>query len=134
MVADRAPGALERSETGMGGAHRGRIRVLVADEFALFRQAVRIVLEREADLDVVAEAGSSSDVVVEGERTRPDVALLGVSSSTLDGVAVSAATMRERVPSCRVIVLTDDRMMRRCALRSRPARRATSRRPSPWRS
>ena len=82
----------------MGGAHRGRIRVLVADEFALFRQAVRIVLEREADLDVVAEAGSSSDVVVEGERTRPDVALLGVSSSTLDGVAVSAATMRERVP------------------------------------
>ena len=91
----------------MGGAHRGRIRVLVADEFALFRQAVRIVLEREADLDVVAEAGSSSDVVVEGERTRPDVALLGVSSSTLDGVAVSA-TMRERVPSCRVIVLSDD--------------------------
>ena len=63
------------------------------------------------------------DVVVEGERTRPDVALLGVSSSTLDGVAVSAATMRERVPSCRVIVLTDDPEMRRCALRSRPARR-----------
>ena len=89
----------------MAGSQAERIRVLIADEFALFRQAVRIVLDREADLDVVAVTGWGSDAVVEGERTRPDVALLGRSFS-LDGVALTA-TMRERVPSCRVIVLTD---------------------------
>jgi DNA-binding NarL/FixJ family response regulator len=90
----------------MAGSQAERIRVLIADEFALFRQAVRIVLDREADLDVVAVTGWGSDAVVEGERTRPDVALLGRSFS-LDGVALTA-TMRERVPSCRVIVLTDE--------------------------
>lgn len=90
----------------MAGSQAERIRILIADEFALFRQAVRIVLDREADLDVVAEAGWGSDAAVEAERTRPDVALLGASSS-LDGAALTA-TMRERVPSCRVIVLTDE--------------------------
>ena len=89
------------------GTQQRPIRVLIADEHALFRHAVRIVLEREVDLHVVAEAGSGSAVVVEGERTRPDVALLGASPTRRDGLSVTT-TMRERVPSCRIIVLTDE--------------------------
>jgi DNA-binding NarL/FixJ family response regulator len=83
------------------------IRVLVADEHALFRQAVRIVLEREDDLSVVAEAQSGSDAVSEAERVRPDVALLPARSPRFDGLAATAA-IRDRLPSCRVIVLTDE--------------------------
>lgn len=84
-----------------------RIRVLIADEHALFVQAVRVVLEREPDLHVVAEARGGSDAVVEGERTRPDVALIGASLATRDG-SPAADTLRRRVPSCRVLVLTDE--------------------------
>ena len=83
------------------------IRVLVADEHALFRQAVRIVLERESDLSVVAEAGSGSDAVTQAERVRPDVALLLARPPGFDGLTATAA-IRDRLPSCRVIVLTDE--------------------------
>ena len=83
------------------------IRVLVAGEQALFRQAVRIVLEREADLIVVAEAHTGIDAISEAERVRPDVALLPARPPRLEGLAATAA-LRDRLPSCRVIVLTDE--------------------------
>lgn len=83
------------------------IRVLVADEHALFRQAVRIVLERESDLSVVAEARSGADAVTQAERVRPDVALLLARPPGFDGLTATAA-IRDRLPSCRVIVLTDE--------------------------
>lgn len=83
------------------------IRVLVADEHALFRQAVRIVLERESDLRVVGEARSSADAVAEAERVRPTVALLAAKPPAYEGLA-AAGMMRSRVPLCRVIVLTDE--------------------------
>jgi DNA-binding NarL/FixJ family response regulator len=91
------------------------IRVLVADEHALFRQAVRIVLEREDDLSVVAEARPGTDAVAEAERVRPDVALLAARPPGFDGLTATAA-LRDRLPTCRVIVLTDEgdqRILRR---------------------
>jgi DNA-binding NarL/FixJ family response regulator len=88
------------------GTKLERIQVLIAADYGVFRQAVRNVLERETDVRVVAEAGFGRDAVIGGERTRPNVALLCFSTSD-DGFAVTAA-MRERVPSCRVIVLTDE--------------------------
>lgn len=83
------------------------IRVLVADDHALFRQAVRIVLERESDLRVVAEAQSGADAVVEAERVRPDVVLLPARPPRFEGLRATEA-IRARLPSCRVIVLTDE--------------------------
>ena len=91
------------------------IRVLVGDGHALFRQAVRIVLEMEGDLQVVAEARTGTDAVAEAERARPNVALLHARLIGLDGPSATAV-IADRVPSCRVIVMTDDRdhdMLRR---------------------
>lgn len=91
------------------------IRVLVGDGHALFRQAVRIVLEMEGDLRVVAEARTGADAVAEAERARPNVALLHARLTGLDGPSATAV-IADRVPSCRVIVMTDDRdheMLRR---------------------
>jgi len=84
------------------------VRVLVGDAHVLFRQAVRIVLEMEGDLCVVAEAQFGSEAVSEAERTRPNVALLHANLPGLDGPA-AVAMFSQRVPGCRVIVLTDDR-------------------------
>lgn len=83
------------------------IRVLVADAQALFRQAVRIVLEMEGDLRVVAEARTGTEAVAEAERARPNVALLHAGLEGVDGPAATA-TIARSVPSCRVIVMTDD--------------------------
>src|ERR1041385_7653598 len=64
------------SERGMAGTTQ--IRILLADQQALFREALRTGLESEHDLNVVGEARSGPEAVVEAERTSPDVAILDI--------------------------------------------------------
>jgi len=81
------------------------VRILIADEQALFREAVRMILSTEADFDVVAEAGTGFNSVAEAERTRPTVAIV---DSRLPGGGVSRTTreIRDRVPECKVLWLS----------------------------
>lgn len=82
------------------------IRILLADEQLLFREAVKAVLESQPDIEVVAEARDGGQAVAEAIRMDPDVALLDLS---LDGgVGLEAAErLIEAVPRCRVLVLSD---------------------------
>jgi DNA-binding NarL/FixJ family response regulator len=82
-----------------------RIRILLADQQALFREAIRTGLEAEADLRVVGEARTGSGAVREAERTSPDVAIIDI---TLAGGARTCARIREEIPQCRVLVLGTD--------------------------
>ncbi len=81
------------------------IRLLLADDQALIRAAFAALLETESDLEVVAQVGSGAEVVAEALRTRPDVALLDVQMPGIDGLTAAGA-LRERLPDCRVIMLT----------------------------
>ncbi len=81
------------------------IRVLLADDQALIRGALAALLATESDLRVVAEVGRGDEVVDAAVRSTPDVALLDVQMPGLDGLAAAAA-LRERLPSCRVLMLT----------------------------
>ena len=94
-----------------------KIRVLLADEQALFRDATRVVLESRGDLAVVADAGDGHSCVAEAERTRPDVAFVSSNLSGSDGVKAAVA-IRERVPTCGVVLLapSDDLEMLVAAL------------------
>ncbi len=89
------------------GSEQGEIRVLVADAHSLFREAMRAVLDNEADVRVVAEAEDGIEAISLAERRRPDVALLAVDLPNTDGIHATEA-IRERVPACRVLVLTDE--------------------------
>ncbi|HXF37569.1 MAG TPA: response regulator transcription factor [Actinomycetota bacterium] len=82
-----------------------RIRILLGDEQSLFRQALRVVLEAEGDLEVVAEASDGLQAVAEAERTAPDVALIDVGLRRYDGIQV-ARMICERVPSCDVVIVS----------------------------
>ena len=82
-----------------------QVRVLLADEQALFREAVRVVLSSQDDLEVVSEAKDGQQAVSEALRVRPDVALVGVSLPNGDGINTTAQIV-DRVPSCRVIVFS----------------------------
>jgi two-component system response regulator DesR len=81
------------------------IRVLLADDQALIRGALAALLGTEDDLRVVAEVGRGDEVVRAALDSSPDVALLDVQMPGLDGLAAAAA-LRERVPTCRVLMLT----------------------------
>ncbi|WP_067463298.1 response regulator transcription factor [Nocardia amamiensis] len=81
------------------------IRVLVAEDMHMIRGALVALLSREDDMDVVAELDRGDRIVDEIVRTRPDVALLDIDMPGLDGLS-AAQRVHERVPQCRVLILT----------------------------
>jgi DNA-binding NarL/FixJ family response regulator len=84
---------------------RDDIHVLLADEQGLFREAVRIVLEAEPDVDVVAEAGDEATALEAAAELEPDVALVSTALGGQNGLA-TARSMSELLPDCRVVMLT----------------------------
>jgi DNA-binding NarL/FixJ family response regulator len=82
-----------------------KIRVLLADEQALFREAVKIVLEAQRDFSVVAQAGDAVYAVAEAERTRPDIALVDTELPSL-GVEELTRRIKRSVPECGVMLLS----------------------------
>lgn len=85
----------------------GTIRILLADGHSLFRESVRVVLESEADLQVVAEARDGFQLISEAELSRPDIAILDSSLPSCDGVR-AARLIKERVPGCRMLILAEE--------------------------
>ena len=83
----------------------GVIRVLLADEQSLFRDAVKVVLSSEDDLVVVGEAADGLQAIAEVERVHPDVALLDAGLPNCDGIHATQQ-ISIRVPECRVIVFS----------------------------
>ncbi len=81
------------------------IRVLLVDDQELIRVGFRLVLDAEADIDVVGEAGDGEAAVDAVRRTRPDVVLMDVRMPRTDGIAATARIVAE-MPSTRVLVLT----------------------------
>jgi len=81
------------------------IRVLLAEDQAMVRGALSALLSLEEDVEIVAEASRGDEVVPAALEGLPDVALLDIEMPGGDGLTAAAA-LRERLPSCRVIILT----------------------------
>jgi DNA-binding NarL/FixJ family response regulator len=81
-----------------------KIRVLLADEHALFREAVTIILDSQPDLRVVAQARDGLEAIAEAGRTRPHVAIVSANITPLD-VGETTRMLRETPPGCRVLIL-----------------------------
>src|SRR6266511_2066091 len=88
----------------MDGAEE-TIRILVADEQSLSREAIRAILEREPGLRVVGIASDGLDAVADVLRHRPDVVILTSSLPNCDGVQATRM-IRERVPETKVLFLS----------------------------
>ncbi|MGZ6176400.1 MAG: response regulator [Candidatus Binataceae bacterium] len=80
-----------------------RIRVLLADDHRLFREALRTVLERECD--VVGEAASGEEAVALAARTHPDIVLLDVGMPGVGGLNAAHRLARES-PNSKVVILS----------------------------
>jgi DNA-binding NarL/FixJ family response regulator len=90
------------------GGQPGRdepIRVLVADDHALFRRGLQMVLEIEADIEVVGEAGDGIEALRRAEELLPDVILMDVRMPRQSGIEACLA-IKELVPSSRIVMLT----------------------------
>lgn len=81
------------------------IRVLVADDQAMVRSGLRLILEGEDDIVVVAEAVNGEEAVRLARREKPDVILMDVRMPVMDGLEATGRIAHE-LPEARVIVLT----------------------------
>jgi len=78
--------------------------VLIADDQALVRAGFRRLLDGEADLHVVAEAGDGASAVAAAGRHRPDVALLDIRMPVMDGIEATRRIVA--ATPTRVVILT----------------------------
>ncbi|MFJ9942839.1 response regulator [Streptomyces erythrochromogenes] len=83
----------------------GPIRILLADDHALVRRGIRLILDREVDLQVVAEAGDGAEAVEAARGTQPDLAVLDITMPRLTGLQ-AARELAALQPDLRILMLT----------------------------
>ena len=81
------------------------IRILIADDHAVFRSGLRVLLEKEDDLEVVAECGDGFETVRTVKDLELDVVVLDLSMPGLPGPK-AAQILLERLPDLAIVILT----------------------------
>ncbi|MGZ8649622.1 MAG: response regulator [Solirubrobacteraceae bacterium] len=81
------------------------MRVLVADDQSLIRAGFRLLLAREPDIDVIAEARNGIEAVQQAARFSPTVVLMDIRMPELDGIQATRHIL-EADPAARILILT----------------------------
>jgi len=82
-----------------------RIRVLIVDDHAILRQALRQLLELHPEVEVVGDAANGREAIAATEKLLPDVVLMDMVMPGLNGVEATRQ-IRKRFPKTRVLILT----------------------------
>ena len=95
------------------------IRVLLADDQALFREGLETLLSVNKDIQVIGQAGNGQKAIDLALKLRPDVILMDMQMPVLNGIGATRR-LKGSLPDCRVIVLTtfDDKEIVFDALRA----------------
>lgn len=95
------------------------IRILLADDHAVLRAGLKLLLDAQADMHVVGEAADGQAVLALAEETQPDLILLDLTMPYLGGLE-ALPLLRKSAPQARVLILTmhDDEGYLKQALRA----------------
>lgn len=93
------------SDRTAAGHDNARIRILLADDHAIVRSGVCVLLLTQPDLEVVGDVADGLEAVAAYQRLKPDIVLLDLQMPNLDGVQ-TVTRLREVDPDARIIILT----------------------------
>ncbi|MBI2201616.1 MAG: response regulator transcription factor, partial [Armatimonadetes bacterium] len=82
-----------------------RIRVLLADDHAIVREGVKMILIKEPDIEVVGEASDGQEALDLVDRLKPGVVVMDISMPGMGGIEATQH-VRERYPGVNVLALT----------------------------
>ncbi|MBZ0299522.1 MAG: response regulator transcription factor [Anaerolineae bacterium] len=82
-----------------------KTRILLADDHAVLRSGLRLLIDNQPDLSVVGEANDGAETLVKAREHRPDVILLDLNMPGLDGLG-AVPLLRKDVPEARILILT----------------------------
>jgi len=82
-----------------------RVRILLVDDQALFREGVRTLLSMEASIEIAGEASNGVEAVEVARTARPDLVLMDLRMPLMGGVEATRR-VRDACPQCRVLILT----------------------------
>lgn len=82
-----------------------KLRLLLVDDQAMFREGLRLILAQQPDFEIAGEAGDGREAVAAARQLRPDVILMDLRMPHLGGAEATRAITAER-PQARVLVLT----------------------------
>ncbi len=82
-----------------------RIRVLLVDDHALFREGLANILAAQPDFEIVGEAEDGLEAVVKAEELRPDLILMDITMPGCDGIEATRR-IKQRLPDVVVVMLT----------------------------
>ncbi|MBE3596908.1 MAG: response regulator transcription factor [Hydrogenibacillus sp.] len=81
------------------------IRIVIADDHALFREGLKRILELEEDIEVIGEAGDGEEALRLVEALDPDVVLMDINMPRLNGAEATQA-IHQRNPDAKIIILS----------------------------
>jgi DNA-binding NarL/FixJ family response regulator len=81
------------------------IRILLADDHKIIRDGLRSLLEKEPDLEVIAEAGDGTTTVKLARKLKPEVVIMDITMPDLNGIEATRQIMAE-LPNVKVIALS----------------------------
>ena len=82
-----------------------KLRVFLADDHAVVREGLKMLINGQSDMEVVGEAGDGRTALARATELRPDVAVLDISMPEMNGAAV-AQRLKHACPDVRIAALT----------------------------
>jgi DNA-binding NarL/FixJ family response regulator len=82
-----------------------KVRIIIADDHPLLRQALRNILEKQPDFEVIAEAGDGEEVIELATQLIPDVVIMDISMPKINGLEATRQ-IEAKCPRIAILVLT----------------------------